>query len=261
MPPVSGGGVLARESAASRARAAANLLPAERQAILTRLLYAGAWPFGMPTSVNPLVLALGASPGNSPATTAWNGIAPQLPYPPPTFGEPHVGLNYPDGSSYWTKMRLLLAGLVRLIDPDASDRDALAVSGQLNLGTGMFGRATMAATEADVTQWAATLVSGALSPRLLVTVGLDGLLKDRGLNSKLAAGGLNVSWQRPDYTEPLDGYRYRFKVWHAKRADGAPITVVGWPNHPSRHPFGDGEPFPVWRRSIAQAVRLLATRM
>jgi len=38
-------------------------------------------------------------------------------------------------------------------------------------------RAAATATEADVTQWAARLIVGPLSPRILVTVGLDGLLK------------------------------------------------------------------------------------
>lgn len=250
-----------RETAAVRARAAAELTATEREATLSRLLYAGLWPFGMPTCVNPLVVALGASPGNSPAAAPWNGIAPDLPYPQPTFGEPHIGLFYPDRSSYWTKMRLLLADLVRTIDPEASDQEALAVSGHLNLGTGTFGRATLAATQADITQWVAGLVVGSLAPRILVTVGLDGLLKERELSGKLAAGGLDVSWQRPEFAEPLEGYRYRFKLWRAKRADGGPITIVGWPNHPSRHPFGDGEPFPIWRRSIAQGVRLLASRV
>jgi hypothetical protein len=215
----------------------------------------------MPTSVNPLVVALGASPGNSPAATPWNGIAPQLPYPPPTFGEPHIGLFYPDGSSYWAKMRLLLAGLVRVIDPGASDNGALAVSGHLNLGTGLFGRATAAATEADITQWAARLIVGPLSPRILVTVGLDGLLKAADLRARLTSGGLDVPWERPDLTEPLEGYRYRFKLWRVTRTDGRTLMIVGWPNHPSRHPFGDGEPFSIWRRSIAQAARLLATRV
>jgi hypothetical protein len=250
-----------RETAATRRKAASDQVSAERSATLGRLLYAGAWPFGMPTSVNPLVVALGASPGNSPAATPWKGIAPQLPYPPPTFGEPHIGLFYPDGSSYWTKMRLLLAGLVRVIDPGASDDDALAVSGHLNLGTGLFGRATAAATEADITHWAARLIVGPLSPRILVTVGLDGLLKATELRAHLASGGLDVPWQRPHFIEQLEGYRYRFKLWRATRADGGSLTIVGWPNHPSRHPFGDSEPFPIWRRSIEQAVRLLATRI
>jgi hypothetical protein len=159
------------------------------------------------------------------------------------------------------KMRLLLAELVRVIDPAATDADALAVSGHLNLGTGMFGRATLAATQADITQWAAGLIVGPLSPRILVTVGLDTLLKASGLSAKLVSGGLDVAWQRPEFTEQLEGQRYRFKLWHARRADGEPLTVVGWPNHPSRHPLGDDEPFPTWRRSIAQAARLLTSRI
>lgn len=117
------------------------------------------------------------------------------------------------------------------------------------------------ATEADITKWVGSLIVGPLSPRILVTVMLDGLLKQRDLSAQLAAGGLDVPWHRPNLSEPLDGYRYRFKVWHAKRGDGGPMTVVGWPNHPSHHPFGDGEPFPIWRRSIDQAARLLATRV
>jgi hypothetical protein len=204
----------------------------------------------MPTSVNPLVVALGASPGNSPAAAPWHGIAPQLPYPPPTFGVPHAGLFYPDGSSYWAKMRLLLAGLVRAIDPGASDDDALAVSGHLNLGTGLFGRATAAATEADIARWAARLIVGPLSPRILVTVGLDGLLKAAQLRTHLSSGGLDVPWQRPDFAEPLTEYRYRFKLWRLPRAEGGSLTIVGWPNHPSRI-----------RSAMARRIRFGAARL
>jgi hypothetical protein len=53
----------------------------------------------MPTGVSPLVVALGASPGNRPAATPWSGIAPQQPYPPPTFGEPHIGRNEVEGNA------------------------------------------------------------------------------------------------------------------------------------------------------------------
>lgn len=57
---------------------------------------------------------------------------------------------------------------------------------------------------------------------------------------------------------PLEGYCYKFKVWNTRRIDGEPLVIIGWPNHPSRHPFGDREPFPVWRRSVEQAAWLLS---
>ena len=43
----------ASTSASARLRAAASLGPEDRALVLGRLLYEGAWPFGMPTCVNP----------------------------------------------------------------------------------------------------------------------------------------------------------------------------------------------------------------
>jgi len=238
-----------------RVRAAADLAPEQRAAALRRVLFNGSWPFGMPTSINPLVVVVGASPGNRPAAVP-SDIAPDKPYDPPTFGKPHPGFFYPDGSHYWDKTRILCIHLTRAFDRSLSEEEALAVSGHLNLGTALFGSARVEATDQDITRWVGQLLTTALHPRVIVTVGLGGLLSaNPELRAALAQGGLDIPWERPEQSESLSGYRYSFKMW---RLSHAPVTVITWPNHPSRHPFSGGAPFAVWRAAVEQARRLIA---
>lgn len=119
-----------------RIEAARAIPEAERAGHIQRLARASGyapWPYGMPTSINPVVVFVGVSPGNSPATV----MQPTLErgdYAVPTFGEPHPGLSYPDTNSYWFKVRELAVELVGLFDASLSNEDRLALVGHLNLG-------------------------------------------------------------------------------------------------------------------------------
>ncbi len=113
----------------------------ERTALVDRLIQhapTGHWPFGMPTVVNPLLVVVGVSPGNSP--TVGGDIWADDADPPPTFGEPHPGFFVADTSGYWAKIRELCKVVVRGWDASLSDDECYALSGHFNLGTGRFGR-------------------------------------------------------------------------------------------------------------------------
>lgn len=190
----------------------------------------------MPTSVNPLLVLVGVSPGNSPRV---EGDA-FLPDYIPTFATTAPGFWYADRSHYWEKVRVLSTEILRIWDPTLTEGDCLALTGHLNLGVGMFGSASHAAIELPVVRWVSSLLFHHLRPRIVIGLGLTGLLLDAAggpIREAWNAGGLAVDWQRPEIKE-AGGYRYR--LWLAHRDDGDPVQIVIWPNHPSRAPFGGG---------------------
>ncbi len=212
----------------------------------------GRWPYGMPTSLNPLVVFLGVSPGNSPSR---DGEAERHHELPPTVGAAHPGLFYPDTKHYWAKVREAGAALVGALSPRTPPEDRLALVGHLNLGTGRSGSAGNAPLTPDGSEWVARLVTRGLRPRLLVGLGLNGILGQRpDLRNALRRGGLGFAATRPDRTTSMEGFRYQFRIWSGEGSE-AP-TVISWPNHPSRHPFA-GAPGDTWRQAVHQAAALL----
>lgn len=221
----------------TRLLAATALDEPSRQGILDALALSAPyrpWPRGMPTSVNPLLVVVGVSPGNSPRI---DGEA-FLPDYTPTFATPAPGLWYPDRSHYWEKVRALSTEIVRIWDPALAEVDCLALTGHLNLGVGMFGSASRNAVELPVVRWVSSVLFSQLRPRIVIGLGLTGLLlgaQGGTIRDAWNEGGLAVDWRRPDIME-AGGYRYR--LWLAHRNDGDPVQFVIWPNHPSRAPFG-----------------------
>jgi hypothetical protein len=188
----------------------------------------------MPTSVNPLLVVVGVSPGNSPAA----GGDAFLPDYVPTFATPASGFSYPDSSHYWEKIRLLSYEIVRLWDSSLSETECLALTGHLNLGVGMFGKASNEAVELPVVRWVSSMLFERLRPRLVIGLGLTGLVLGPGggaIREAWNAGGLAVGWNRPELIN-AGGFQYR--SWIAHRSDAVPVRLVFWPNHPSRAPFG-----------------------
>lgn len=205
------------------------------------------WPRGMPTSVNPLVVIVGVSPGASPAHEGPAFLGDYT----PTFGVPAPGFNYRDTSFYWDKVRLLATGFVRLWGEALDERDCLALSGHLNLGTGMFGSASAVAVESDVVRWVSDVLPR-LHPRLVIGLGLVGLLTNRShgaIREAWVAGGLSVDWLKP---ELITYSEYRFRRYRTYCASGDPIDFILWPNHPSRPPFvGPPRPGGRWFRAVS----------
>src|SRR5436189_3441252 len=62
------------------------------------------WPYGMPSSINPFVIFLGLSPGNSPPVDDAIHAACK-PYDLPTAGVAHPGLYVLDTRNYWDRVR------------------------------------------------------------------------------------------------------------------------------------------------------------
>jgi hypothetical protein len=69
------------------------------------------------------------------------------------------------------------------------------------------------------------------------------------------SGGLVIDWDNPDAEDPFG--KYRFRLWKARRADGQPMAVLMWPNHPTRHPFAGGPEGEHWQAAKRQADKFL----
>lgn len=222
----------------------------------------------MPTSASPIAVVLGVSPGNSPSSEE-SDIDPTKPYKPPTFGEPHRGLSYQDGSGYWTKVRALLTMLARRLDDELTETQALALSGHFNLGLELNGKATPDALDRDITTWVSrTLVR--VRPRTIVGLGLVGLLVNPKRNWRPAIdeiraawkrGGLDLTWEERGWVKEcasVNGSPYTFRLQDALIADER-TTVVLWPNHPSHPPFTGPNGPTRWGESV-EAARIVLRR-
>lgn len=212
------------------------------------------WPRGMPTSVNPLVVVIGVSPGNSPALGAKAFLEDYT----PTFGLPAPGLFYRDQAYYWQKVRLLGTSMTRLLDHTLSDQDGLALTGHLNLGTGMFGSASRAAIEPDVVRWVSDVIARCRA-RLVIALGLVKLLTtDEVLRGIWNDGAAVVDWTQPQL---VAASTFRYRLFRGKGPNGTGFDLVFWPNHPSRAPFG-GRPRVGgrWESSIGAACDWLRPR-
>lgn len=196
------------------------------------------WPYGNATSVNPLLVTLGVSPGDSPQ--AVDDTPAPLELPP--AGRPHSHVkNYQDGTRYWDKVRHLARAMAT--PPGGSETDAYALFGNMNLDLGRCGDAASVDINPAFAEWVLRTIRWGLRPRWLVCLGLKGKL-DRDRSSRQVFESifeLNVSKPDEEYqliADPAERKCYRFREWEV-RTGGAPLTVVFWPNHPSRHPFTD----------------------
>jgi hypothetical protein len=205
------------------------------------------WPYGMPSPINPFVVFLGASPGNSPPVDdPLRKICG--PYDLPTAGDAHPGLLCADTRNYWARVRELGAMIVRAHAPGISEHDAYALIGQLNLGTGRFGEVIDAPFEPCYCQWVPEAILDHLRPSYVIMLGLKSRLRqpNQGFDPSRR---LQIDWNRPDQCFSFAGQkasRYKFRIWNRMRPDGKGIRFVLWPQHPSRPPMTNGH---VWRES------------
>ena len=163
------------ESARARLSAALALTPAELNAIHERLCRGcvePVWPYGSATSINPLLVVLGPSPGDSPARGDTDHRN-QTPFPLPTRGKSHRGVRYPDknGRGYWYRVRMLAE---MLLDADGTlgEGDALALFGNTNLSTKPSGTACDVELSLPFVRWVLETIRDGLRPRVLVLLGL-----------------------------------------------------------------------------------------
>ena len=159
------------------------------------------WPYGNATSINPLLVTLGPSPGGSPDLSMPDPA--QRPLDPPTVGERHPHTRYDDPRRFWRKIRHLACDVLGA--DDATEDDAYALFGNMNLDTGRSGRASAVRIDPSFARWILATIRDRLRPRFLVCLGLD---------SKTEAGTL--------LAEAFDGFNPRRPhcehLFHADRA-------------------------------------------
>lgn len=192
------------------------------------------WPYGNATSINPLLVTLGPSPGGSPDRSAPD---PALrPLDLPTVGERHPHTRYDDPRRFWRKIRHLAYTVLGKggIDED----DALALFGNMNLDTGRSGQATAVRIEPRFARWILATIRDHLRPRFLVCLGLVSK-KEAGHLLAEAFDGFEQRHPHDEFTFHADGKAWQFREWDIVCPLGNAIKVVYWPQHPSRPPFVD----------------------
>ena len=256
------------ESASRRLNAARSLTARELSSIQQELLDGcpwkpadlvndgRAWPYGNATSINPLLVTLGASPGESPQA----GDSDALDHLElPSAGSPHPHVYYQDTSFYWDKVRYLAHTILSStsgLEPKegyqgpCTEADAYALFGNMNLDTGRSGSASGVEFDPTFAAWVLRIINNGLRPRWLICLGLmDELTKNSRLRQAFEST-LKLDLDKPHERYRLFDFRYSFREWEV-RTGRAPLTVVFWPNHPSRHPFAgkvDGR----WRDACEQ---------
>lgn len=204
------------------------------------------WPYGNATSINPMLVTLGASPSSSPAVG--DSMSPECWELPPA-GSPHPQVHYEDTEQYLDKIRHLAR--IMLTPSGGTEEDAYALFGDMNLDGGRSGGTSRMDTRADFAEWLLRTIKCALRPRWLVCLGLAHQLKRDRTVRQMFESILEIDIREPHDKYPLLASKYHFREWTIRTENG-PLTVVFWPGHPSRHPFMD---FTKWRFACDQFKR------
>ena len=199
------------------------------------------WPYGNATSINPMLVTLGPSPGNSPAP---GDIASPACLELPPAGEPHPHVYYEDTKGYWDSVRHLAR--IMLTPSAGSENDAFALFGNMNLSPERSGSASKVKIDPSFARWVLRTIRYGLRPRWLVCLGLTTRLKDKENRTLRQAfeSLLDLDIDKPDEKYPFESERppinskatYYFLEWEVPTGD-IPLTVVFWSQHPSRPPL------------------------
>lgn len=198
------------------------------------------WPYGNATSINPLLVTLGPSPGGSP-----DRAVPDLAGKPlelPTAGARHPHTNYEDGMNYWRKIRRLARTVVQA--GTTSSEDSYALFGNMNLDPGQSGQASDVRVDEEFGRWVLRTIRDGLRPRLLVCFGLKG--KPEAMELLAQAFGIDTAAAHEHRLACYKPKRLLFREWDCEGSGGNPIKLVLWPQHPSRAPFTHLE---IWRNA------------
>lgn len=238
------------DSAGRRLKAARSLAPASVlgrvQADLSSGCPVAPWPYGNATSVNPLLVTLGPSPGAAPDPTRPDPA--ELPFHLPTAGERHPHTTYEDPRRFWDKIRWLAQALLHTAG--VAEDDAYALFGNMNLDTRRSGSASNVRIDPAFAAWVLRTVRDKLRPRFLVCFGLRRRADAAGLLA--AAFGFHAT--APHAEHALACYRRRrltFQEWDCTGPSGNHIKIVHWPQHPSRPPFTSID---VWQAACREFV-------
>jgi hypothetical protein len=185
----------------------------------------GLWPYGMPTSINPLVVFIGPSPGGSP-----NPQQAEINYTP-TSGHPHPGLFYEDTRGYWDRTRKLGISLVRGLDPTLGDQEALALIGALNLNI-IASSDARGMSKTAYAVWAMKMLCK-FQPRFVILAGLKSeLQKRKEIGRAFNIESNPIDWNRPDKESQFLSTSFRTRAWYR-----AGTTFIFLPNHVGRPPM------------------------
>ena len=183
------------------------------------------WPFGMPTSINPLILFVGASPGGSP-----DPYQPILDYSP-SIGKPHNGLFYDDKAGFWRKIRKLGSLVINNLDSKVTEDEALSLIGALNLSESQSSSAS-GMSELSYAEWTFNIISK-LKPRFVLMGGMKGeLLKRKEIGEAFNSSLKPINWNKPEFVIPFRETNYKTSVWLRDN-----IKFIFLPNHVGRVPM------------------------
>lgn len=220
----------------------------------------GVWPDGFPASIDPKLLLIGVSYGNSPEKKVddkYQNGKKHYKSRPCAIKDQDSHFYYKDTSHYWEKLRYLSLSYFRHFYKTFSEIDAISLTTSINLGTGSDGKATVANVEEEYVKWASKLINYIYNPDIVVLFGLWGIFKEneevrQWWNHK---SGIKIDWENPGYPPHefnVNGRNYKYRVWSVTNSNGHQIKVVTWPNHPSRHPFRNIE---WWKKSVDQFIQ------
>lgn len=198
------------------------------------------WPYGNATSINPLIVTLGPSPGGSPD----RGVADPAgkPLALPTAGVRHPHTTYEDRKGFWRKIRWLARAVVQ--SGTTSSEDSYALFGNMNLDPNRSGKASDVRVDPVFGEWVLRTIRDKLRPRFMICLGLKGKPDAVKLLSQAFD---EFDPARPHAEFALECYRrsrYVFQEWDCVGSGGNRIKLVLWPQHPSRSPFTNLE---TWR--------------
>lgn len=210
------------------------------------------WPDGFPASIDPKLVIVGVSAGNSPDVAAEEGRQRGEVYfesAPSVDKSESSHFYYPDKRSYWNKIRYLITAFAQANSSSMGERDALAISTAINLGTGSAGRASHESVEELYVKWASKFINQYNNPDYVILIGLRGVLLKSHVAKWWSDGGLIINWRKPDRVLPFrsGSRKYMFRQWDVRNANNHTVRLIQWPNHPSRPPFANIEE---WWRSV-----------
>lgn len=239
------------DSASERLSAACALAPAELDAARAHLradapaTVRTIWPYGYATSINPLLVTLGISPGSS---RSWKGNDPsKLPFEAPTAGRPHPHIARLGCSTRFGKSVQHLAREV-LQTGDLAEEHAYALFGNLVLDPGRSGKASSVPIDPAFACWVLRTIRDRLRPRYLVCFGMKG----HRIATQLLENTFGFERKEPGAKHRFGGYprnKLTFEEWETQGPNGNRILIVYWPQHPRRAPLSS---FEIWQAACRE---------
>ena len=203
------------------------------------------WPYGNATTVNPFIVTLGVSPGNSPASGDY-AFLEESGHQFPTAGEPHPEIFYRDTKRYWDKIRFLAQ--TTLASQNFDQDDILSLFGNTNLATERSGDAKDVSIKPKFAAWILHTIRCKLRPRFIIALGLPTYLQNnRSILNVFERFFPGFRLGHPNREIQFEGCttkKFMFREWDFSSIDHGEVTLVFWPQHPSRPPFTN---FEIWK--------------